>query len=168
MPKVLDSTALTSSYVRTNLLHVFGRIEFMKVLFAGVFGLLMALSASARQITFDDPYGIPSPGSAHNSPDGHQIVYVLSTNNLSTISSENRKLPQSVDCSKVGLFGILEPGGSRLDLSEGLQMFTTLQRLGVPSELVYFSDEGDGIGKLENLRFVYQKQFEWLDRWLKR
>lgn len=55
----------------------------------------------------------------------------------------------------------------RLDLSEGLQMFTTLQRLGVPSQLLYFPDEGHNIQKLPNLRWVYERQFEWLARWLK-
>jgi dipeptidyl aminopeptidase/acylaminoacyl peptidase len=55
----------------------------------------------------------------------------------------------------------------RVDPSEALQMFTSLQRMGVPSELLYFPDEGHSIGKLENLRYVYGKQFEWLERWLK-
>ncbi|MEW6051040.1 MAG: S9 family peptidase [Candidatus Zixiibacteriota bacterium] len=55
----------------------------------------------------------------------------------------------------------------RVDLSEGLQMFTALQRHGVPSQLLYFPDEGHHVGKLVNLRYVYEKQFEWLARWLK-
>jgi len=55
----------------------------------------------------------------------------------------------------------------RVDLSEGLQMFTALQRMGVPSQLLYFPDEGHSIGKLKNLRHVYKKQFEWLERWLR-
>ncbi|MBN1211233.1 MAG: S9 family peptidase [candidate division Zixibacteria bacterium] len=55
----------------------------------------------------------------------------------------------------------------RVDLSEGLQMFTALQRMGVPSQLLYFPDEGHSVGKLKNLRHVYQKQFEWLERWLR-
>ncbi|MBI5869145.1 MAG: S9 family peptidase [candidate division Zixibacteria bacterium] len=55
----------------------------------------------------------------------------------------------------------------RLDLSEGLQMFTALQRQGVPSQLLYFPDEGHNISKLPNLRWVYERQFEWLARWLK-
>jgi dipeptidyl aminopeptidase/acylaminoacyl peptidase len=54
----------------------------------------------------------------------------------------------------------------RVDLSEGLQMFTTLQRLGVPSELYYFPNSGHGIDNLENLRAVYDRQLEWLARWL--
>jgi len=55
----------------------------------------------------------------------------------------------------------------RVDLSEGLQMFTALQRMGVPSQLLYFPDEGHGIRKVKNHRYVYEKQFEWLARWLK-
>lgn len=55
----------------------------------------------------------------------------------------------------------------RVDLSEGLQMFTALQRMGVPSQLLYFPDEGHGIRKIKNHRYVYEKQFEWLARWLK-
>jgi dipeptidyl aminopeptidase/acylaminoacyl peptidase len=55
----------------------------------------------------------------------------------------------------------------RVDLSEGLQMFTALQRQGVPSEFVYFPDEGHSIRKLANLRYVYAKQLDWLSRWLK-
>ena len=54
----------------------------------------------------------------------------------------------------------------RVDLSEGLQMFTALQRQGVPSQLLYLPDEGHNAGKLQNLRFIYEKQFEWLKRWL--
>lgn len=55
----------------------------------------------------------------------------------------------------------------RVDLSEGLSMFTALQRMGVPSQLLYFPDEGHNVSKLKNLRYVYEKQFEWLERWLK-
>jgi len=55
----------------------------------------------------------------------------------------------------------------RVDLSEGLQMFTALQRQGVPSELIYFPDEGHNARKLQNLRYIYERQFEWLARWLK-
>jgi len=55
----------------------------------------------------------------------------------------------------------------RVDPSEGFQMFTSLQRMGVPSQLLYYPDEGHSIRKLKNLRHVYEKQFEWLARWLK-
>jgi dipeptidyl aminopeptidase/acylaminoacyl peptidase len=55
----------------------------------------------------------------------------------------------------------------RVDLSEGLSMFTALQRMYVPSQLLYFPDEGHNVGKLKNLRYVYEKQLEWLELWLK-
>lgn len=54
----------------------------------------------------------------------------------------------------------------RVDPSEAFQMFTSLQRMGVPSQLLFYPDEGHNIGKLKNLRHVYEKQFEWLRRWL--
>ena len=38
----------------------------------------------------------------------------------------------------------------RLDVSEGFQLFTALQRLGVPSEMLYFPDEGHWVLKPKN------------------
>ena len=55
----------------------------------------------------------------------------------------------------------------RVDVSQGLMMFTALQRMGVPSQLLYFPDEGHIVGKLRNLRYVYEVQLEWLAKWLK-
>jgi dipeptidyl aminopeptidase/acylaminoacyl peptidase len=55
----------------------------------------------------------------------------------------------------------------RVDLSEALQMFTALQRQSVPSQLLYFPDEGHSVRKLINLRYVYERQFEWLESWLR-
>ena len=40
----------------------------------------------------------------------------------------------------------------RLDVSEGFQLFTTLQRLGVPSKMLYFPDEGHWVLKPQNSR----------------
>ncbi len=54
----------------------------------------------------------------------------------------------------------------RVDVGEGLQMFTALQRQGVPSQFLYLPDEGHSVGKLKNQRVVYRHQLEWLDRWL--
>ncbi len=55
----------------------------------------------------------------------------------------------------------------RVDPSEAFQMYTSLQRMGVPSELIYYPDEGHSIHKLHNLRHVYEKQLEWLEKWLR-
>ncbi len=53
----------------------------------------------------------------------------------------------------------------RLDVSEGYQLFTTLQRLGVPSEMLYFPDEGHWVLKPQNSQLWYQTVNAWCDRW---
>lgn len=55
----------------------------------------------------------------------------------------------------------------RVDISEGLQMFTALQRQGVPSQILIFPNEGHNVGRLDNLRRVCDEQYKWLARWLK-
>lgn len=55
----------------------------------------------------------------------------------------------------------------RLDVSEGLQLFTTLQRLGVPSKMLYFPDEGHWVLKPENSQLWYQTVNDWVDQWTK-
>jgi len=56
----------------------------------------------------------------------------------------------------------------RLDVSEGLQLFTTLQRLGVPSKMLYFPDEGHWVLKPQNSRLWYQTVNDWVDQWIKK
>ena len=56
----------------------------------------------------------------------------------------------------------------RVPVGEGLQMFTALQRQGVPSKLVYFPDEGHWVLKPKNNIFFYGQFIEWMDRYLKR
>jgi dipeptidyl aminopeptidase/acylaminoacyl peptidase len=53
----------------------------------------------------------------------------------------------------------------RLDVSEGLQLFTTLQRLGVPSKMLYFPDEGHWILKPQNSRLWYKTVNDWVDQY---
>jgi dipeptidyl aminopeptidase/acylaminoacyl peptidase len=55
----------------------------------------------------------------------------------------------------------------RLDVSEGLQLFTTLQMLGVPAEMLYFPDEGHWVLKPQNSQFWYKTVNDWVDRWTK-
>lgn len=55
----------------------------------------------------------------------------------------------------------------RLDVSEGLQLFTALQRLNVPSKMLYFPDEGHWILKPQNSQLWYQTVGDWCDRWTK-
>ncbi|HEU5451908.1 MAG TPA: S9 family peptidase [Terriglobales bacterium] len=56
----------------------------------------------------------------------------------------------------------------RLDVSEGLQLFTTLQRLKVPSKMLYFPDEGHWVLKPQNSRLWYKTVNEWVDQWVKK
>ena len=53
----------------------------------------------------------------------------------------------------------------RLDVSEGFQMFTALQRLGVPSRMLYFPDEGHWVLKPQNSQLWYETVGDWCDRW---
>jgi len=55
----------------------------------------------------------------------------------------------------------------RLDVSEGFQLFTTLQRLKVPSKMLYFPDEGHWVLKPQNSRLWYQTVNGWVDQYLK-
>jgi len=55
----------------------------------------------------------------------------------------------------------------RLDVSEGFQLFTTLQRLKVPSKMLYFPDEGHWVLKPQNSRLWWQTVNGWVDEWTK-
>jgi len=55
----------------------------------------------------------------------------------------------------------------RLDVSEGYQLFTTLQRLGVPSKMLYFPDEGHWVLKPQNSRLWWKTVNDWVDQWTK-
>jgi dipeptidyl aminopeptidase/acylaminoacyl peptidase len=55
----------------------------------------------------------------------------------------------------------------RLDVSEGFQLFTTLQRLHVPSKMLYFPDEGHWVLKPQNSQLWYKTVNDWVDEWTK-
>jgi dipeptidyl aminopeptidase/acylaminoacyl peptidase len=55
----------------------------------------------------------------------------------------------------------------RLDVSEGFQLFTTLQMLGVPSKMLYFPDEGHWVLKPQNSQLWYKTVNDWVDQWVK-
>jgi dipeptidyl aminopeptidase/acylaminoacyl peptidase len=54
----------------------------------------------------------------------------------------------------------------RVPVGEGLQLFTALQRRGVPSRLLYFPDEGHWVLKPLNSGLWYATFLDWFDRWL--
>lgn len=53
----------------------------------------------------------------------------------------------------------------RFDVSQGFDLFTTLQRLKVPSKMLYFPDEGHWVLKPQNARLWYKTVNAWVDQW---
>jgi dipeptidyl aminopeptidase/acylaminoacyl peptidase len=53
----------------------------------------------------------------------------------------------------------------RLDVSQGFDLFTTLQRLKVPSKMLYFPDEGHWVLKPQNSQLWYKTVNDWVDQW---
>ncbi|PYI99888.1 MAG: S9 family peptidase [Verrucomicrobia bacterium] len=55
----------------------------------------------------------------------------------------------------------------RLDVSQGLDLFTTLQVSKVPSKILYFPDEGHWVLKPQNSQLWYKTVNDWVDQWCK-
>jgi dipeptidyl aminopeptidase/acylaminoacyl peptidase len=55
----------------------------------------------------------------------------------------------------------------RLDVSQGFDLFTTLQMEGVPSKMLYFPDEGHWVLKPQNSQLWYKTVNDWVDEWTK-
>ncbi len=55
----------------------------------------------------------------------------------------------------------------RVPINQGLELFTALQRRGVPSKMVVFPDEGHWVLKPQNSKLWYQTVGDWFDQWLK-
>jgi dipeptidyl aminopeptidase/acylaminoacyl peptidase len=53
----------------------------------------------------------------------------------------------------------------RLPIEQGLQLFTALQRQGVPSRLVMFPEENHWVLKAENSVRWYDEVLGWLKKW---
>jgi dipeptidyl aminopeptidase/acylaminoacyl peptidase len=56
----------------------------------------------------------------------------------------------------------------RLDVSQGFDLFTTLQMEGIPSKMLYFPDEGHWVLKPENSQLWYKTVNDWVDQWIGR
>ncbi|MBI3817687.1 MAG: S9 family peptidase [Planctomycetes bacterium] len=51
--------------------------------------------------------------------------------------------------------------------TQGISVFTALQRKGIPSRLIYFPDENHWILKPQNSKFWHEEVGKWLDQWCK-
>ncbi len=54
----------------------------------------------------------------------------------------------------------------RVPMGQGLQLFTALQSLKVPSRLLLFPDEGHWIQKPQNSVLWYSQFLSWMDQWV--
>jgi dipeptidyl aminopeptidase/acylaminoacyl peptidase len=54
----------------------------------------------------------------------------------------------------------------RVPVSEGIQLFTTLQRQGIPSRFINFPDEGHWVLKPRNSRYWHNEVFAWLEKYV--
>lgn len=71
----------------------------------------------------------------------------------------------NIDKAKTPTLVIHSQRDYRLDVSEGFQLFTALQRLGVPSKMLYFPDEGHWVLKPQNSKLWYETVNDWCDKW---
>ena len=55
----------------------------------------------------------------------------------------------------------------RVPLEQGLQLFTSLQRMNVPSKFLYFPDEDHFVSKPQNAELWWKTKLDWLAGWLK-
>jgi dipeptidyl aminopeptidase/acylaminoacyl peptidase len=55
----------------------------------------------------------------------------------------------------------------RVPVTQGFELFTALQRRGVPSRFLYYPDEGHWVLKPRNARLWNQTVMDWFDRWLR-
>jgi dipeptidyl aminopeptidase/acylaminoacyl peptidase len=54
----------------------------------------------------------------------------------------------------------------RVPVEQGLQMYTALQRMEVPSRLLYFPDEGHHILKPQNAKLWWETVLNWIEHWI--
>jgi len=55
----------------------------------------------------------------------------------------------------------------RVPLEQGLQLFTSLQRMNVPSKFLYFPDEDHFVTKPQNAEMWWKTVLDWLAAYLK-
>jgi dipeptidyl aminopeptidase/acylaminoacyl peptidase len=94
-----------------------------------------AISQSKHPFTFEDMMKLKRVGEPEVSLDGKWVIFSVVDVDLDT----NTKTPHIwiVPATLV----IHGQGNYKVDVSQAFQLFTTLQMLGVPSKMLYFSDE---------------------------
>lgn len=112
----------------------------------GVFNL-SSMYGTTEEVWFDEwEHGIPweTPDADRFSP--HKFAANFKTPNLIIHNDRDFRVP----------------------LNQGMELFTTLQRRGVPSKLIMFPDEGHWVLKPQNSELWHKEVFAWLAEYLKR
>jgi dipeptidyl aminopeptidase/acylaminoacyl peptidase len=113
-----------------------------------------AVYGSTEELWFNEWEFKGKPWDYYGKPDGENPYRKWAP----MMSAKNFKTPTLVIHSQLDY---------RLDVSEGYQLFDTLQRLGVPSKMLYFPDEGHWVLKPQNSRLWYKTVNDWVDQWTK-
>jgi dipeptidyl aminopeptidase/acylaminoacyl peptidase len=74
---------------------------------------------------------------------------------------------RSIENAKTPTLIIHSQRDYRLDVSQGFELYTALQRRGVPARFLYFPDEGHWVLKPQNSQLWYKTVDDWCDRWTK-
>jgi dipeptidyl aminopeptidase/acylaminoacyl peptidase len=109
---------------------------------------------STEELWFNEWEFKGKPWDYYGKPDGENPFRKWSP----ALSAKNFKTPTLVIHSQLDY---------RLDVAEGFQLFTTLQRLNVPSKMLYFPDEGHWVLKPQNSQLWYKTVNDWVDQWTK-
>jgi dipeptidyl aminopeptidase/acylaminoacyl peptidase len=74
---------------------------------------------------------------------------------------------RSIENAKTPTLIIHSQRDYRLDVSQGFELYTALERRGVPARFLYFPDEGHWVLKPQNSQLWYETVDDWCDRWTK-
>jgi dipeptidyl aminopeptidase/acylaminoacyl peptidase len=74
---------------------------------------------------------------------------------------------RSIENAKTPTLIIHSQKDYRLDVSQGFELYTALERRGVPARFLYFPDEGHWVLKPQNSQLWYKTVDDWCDRWTK-
>jgi dipeptidyl aminopeptidase/acylaminoacyl peptidase len=111
----------------------------------GVFNF-ESMYGTTEELWFDEwDHGIPWETPEFNKFSPHKYAKDFKTPNLVIHSEKDYRVP----------------------FSEGMQLFTILQRKGIPSKMLYFPDEGHWVNKPANSELWHMTVFEWLESYLK-
>jgi dipeptidyl aminopeptidase/acylaminoacyl peptidase len=118
-----------------------------------------AISQSKHPLTFEDMMKLKRVGEPEVSLDGKWVIFSVVDVDLDA----NTKTPHIwIVPATLVIHGQRD---YKIDVSQAFQLFTTLQMLGVPSKMLYFSDEAQYPNNPQNSQLWYKTANDWVDQW---